>query len=98
MREMQNRVAVRPGIVFTPQATNPIPLGSVGMWFNGTTVFDVAANGSQVAVGGVTAVYTDGTRPAASGFAAGYQIFNTSDASPNWSDGNDWRDAVGSIT
>lgn len=44
-------------------------------------------------------VYANTTRPAASLFLAGFQIWNTDDAAPNYSDGDgNWRDAVGNIT
>lgn len=43
-------------------------------------------------------VYTDGTRPSASSVGAGTMIYNSSDNAPNFSDGTNWRDAMGSIT
>jgi hypothetical protein len=43
-------------------------------------------------------VYSNATRPAATTYSAGGQIFNTDDNAPNWSDGTNWRDAVGAIT
>lgn len=42
--------------------------------------------------------FTDGNRPAASAYAAGSYIYNTSDNAPNWSDGTNWRDAAGNVT
>ena len=45
-----------------------------------------------------TAVYTDGTRPSAAAMPAGAMIYNTTDNAPNFSDGANWRDAMGTIT
>jgi len=50
MRDMQNLPAIRPAFILAAATSNPIPLGSVGFWFDGTTVFRVAANGTQAAV------------------------------------------------
>lgn len=43
-------------------------------------------------------VYSDTTRPPASHFSVGTAIFNTSDNAPNYSDGTQWRDAMGKVT
>jgi hypothetical protein len=43
-------------------------------------------------------VCTDATRPDASTFLAGTRIWNSDDASFNYSDGTAWRDAVGNLT
>ena len=42
--------------------------------------------------------YTNANRPSASSLAAGTMIYNTNDNAPNFSDGTNWRDAVGNIT
>jgi hypothetical protein len=42
--------------------------------------------------------YTDGTRPSASSVGAGTMIYNSGDNAPNFSDGTNWRDAIGNIT
>jgi pentose-5-phosphate-3-epimerase len=42
--------------------------------------------------------YTNSNRPSASSLAAGTMIYNTDDHAPNFSDGTNWRDAVGNIT
>jgi hypothetical protein len=42
--------------------------------------------------------YTDATRPAANTLPAGSLIYNTDDTAPNYSDGTDWRDAMGTVT
>ena len=43
-------------------------------------------------------VYSNATRPSATLYPAGFMIWNTSDSAPNYSDGTDWRDAVGVLT
>jgi hypothetical protein len=47
MRDQQNLPMARPALILTPQPTNPVPIGSVGFWFDGTTIFLVAADGSR---------------------------------------------------
>jgi hypothetical protein len=39
-----------PGIILTPQTTRPIPLGSAGLWFDGTAIYYVATDGTQAAL------------------------------------------------
>lgn len=43
-------------------------------------------------------VYSNDNRPPASYFAVGVAIFNSDDNAPNYSDGADWRDALGNLT
>lgn len=43
-------------------------------------------------------VCTDATRPSATLFFPGTGIWNTDDAAWNYSDGTNWRDAVGALT
>lgn len=52
MRDQQNLPAIRPAYVYAPQATNPIPIGSIGEWvdLNGIK-WNVSADGSQSAAG-----------------------------------------------
>lgn len=42
--------------------------------------------------------YTDGTRPTAASAGKGTMIWNDTDNAPNFSDGANWRDAMGSVT
>lgn len=42
--------------------------------------------------------FTNTNRPSASSYPIGSSIWNTSDNSPNYSDGTNWRDAMGNIT
>jgi hypothetical protein len=62
LRDQQNLPAIRPAFILTAQASNPISLGSVGFWFDGATIFRVAANGTQspVATGASLAAWLDG--------------------------------------
>ena len=46
MRDMQNLPSVRPAFILVPHATNPIPLGSAGFWYDGATLSIVAADGT----------------------------------------------------
>jgi hypothetical protein len=50
MFDMKNLPDHRPSIIFTPQTTRPIPLGSSGLWFDGTAIYYVAADGTQAAL------------------------------------------------
>jgi hypothetical protein len=43
-------------------------------------------------------VYSNATRPDASKVPPGSSIWNVDDRAPNWSDGTDWRDAMGNLT
>lgn len=56
----------------------------------------VTANNAPAVVH--TRVYSNTTRPSAALFPAGFQIWNTDDNAPNFSDGTNWRDAVGILT
>ena len=42
--------------------------------------------------------FSNATRPSPASVAVGTMIFNTDDNAPNFSDGTNWRDAVGTIT
>ena len=42
--------------------------------------------------------FTNVTRPLATAYPVGGMIFNTDDEAPNFSDGTNWRDAMGTIT
>ena len=42
--------------------------------------------------------FSNGTRPAASGYPVGAMVWNTDDNAPNFSDGTNWRDASGGLT
>lgn len=44
------------------------------------------------------ASYSNATRPTASLVPAGVMIWNTDDTAPNYSDGVNWRDAIGNLT
>lgn len=46
----------------------------------------------------VMANYNNRTRPSADSVPPFTSIWNTDDAAPNWSDGVNWRDALGTIT
>ena len=50
MFDMKNLPDHRPGIILTPQTTRPIPLGSSGLWFDGSAIYYVAADGTQAAL------------------------------------------------
>jgi hypothetical protein len=43
-------------------------------------------------------VYTNATRPSAASVRRGFQIWNSDDNAPNYSDGSSWRDAAGNVT
>jgi hypothetical protein len=51
---MQNVPAIRPALILTAQVSNPIPKGSTGLWFDGTTIFRVAADGTQAPIATAT--------------------------------------------
>lgn len=42
--------------------------------------------------------YSNVTRPSALGLEVGTMIYNTDDHAPNFSDGTNWRDAMGTLT
>jgi len=42
--------------------------------------------------------FSDANRPAATSVPAGYQIWNTDDGFPNFSNGTQWVDAAGNVT
>jgi hypothetical protein len=50
MFDMKNLPDRRAGIILTAQATRPIPLGSSGLWFDGTAIYYVAPDGTQAAL------------------------------------------------
>jgi len=56
MREMQNRPSVRPAYIMVAQATNPIPLGATGLWFDGVAIKAVSSDGSIVTLASSTAI------------------------------------------
>jgi hypothetical protein len=62
MRDMQNLPEIRPAFMFAVSTSNPIPPGATGFWFDGTTIFRVAPNGTQAAVatGASLAAWLDG--------------------------------------
>jgi hypothetical protein len=47
---MQNLPEIRPAFILTAQASSPIRPGSTGFWFDGKTLYRVAADGTQAAV------------------------------------------------
>lgn len=66
MWDRTNGVIIRAALILAPQATNPIALGDVGFWFDGTTEFLVKSDGSMVPVviaGGGSAVQTVNAAP-----------------------------------
>jgi hypothetical protein len=54
----------------------------------------------NLTVGAVASVkiFTNANRSAATGFPSGTLVWNSDDNAPNFSDGVDWRDAVGNLT
>jgi hypothetical protein len=54
MRDMQNLPEIRPAFILTAQASNPIRLGSTGFWFDGKTIYRVAADGTQAPIATAT--------------------------------------------
>jgi hypothetical protein len=60
MADRQNQVAHRAALVLLAQADNPIALGEAGLWFDGTTITFVAADGSQTVLGDAFAYGTTG--------------------------------------
>jgi hypothetical protein len=50
MFDMKNLPDRRPAIILTAQPTRPIPLGSAGVWFDGSAIYYVAPDGTQAAL------------------------------------------------
>ena len=58
MRDMQSLPAIRPAFILVAAISNPIPLGAVGFWFDGTSIYRVAADGTQASVGTAASLAT----------------------------------------
>ncbi len=73
------------------------PAGNI---FDDTTLGTTTAGSGDTGWLGVNGIdtQTNAGRPAANSVPTGYEIFNTDDGFPNWSDGTNWVDATGSVT
>lgn len=67
MADRANQVAHRAALVLFAQADNPIPLGETGLWFDGSDITFVAANGDQTLLGDSFAYGTTGQMVPVSG-------------------------------
>jgi hypothetical protein len=67
MNEMKNRVFGKAGFIFSTQTSNPIALGDVGIWFDGTTTYFVRSDGTMAPLGDAPNTYHEACRLATAG-------------------------------
>lgn len=70
--DKRNAPIHRTGYILFSSSTNPIPVGSVGEWYDGTTVWNVAADGTQTPKGEGAPEYTAVDLVSASNIAGTY--------------------------
>ncbi len=73
------------------------PAGNI---FDATTLGTTTTGSGDVGWLGIQGIdaQSNASRGNANAVPVGYEIFNTDDAFPNWSDGTNWKDATGSTT
>lgn len=86
------------GVTGAGRWVRPVPAPLAGTASPGTRLFALADHVHPTTAPAPVVLYTNATRPAANTVPASSSIWNTDDNAMNWSDGVNWRDALGNIT